>query len=121
RADLRDAQLVRVIVVDPALTSHVDLALPEQDGAVRDRRLRLALDPGKHFAEDRRVTAAAAGEALVVDDVRTGKLELVDSVARAHQMLLTLGADGTLRELAFVTQWPALDDATRRAKYAKYA
>ncbi len=121
RSELADAQLVRVMVIDPALTSYADLALPEHDGPVRDRRLRLALDPAGHFSEDRRVTGAPAGTTLVVDDVRTGKLELVDTLARAHQLLLTLGADGTLRDFAFVTQWHALDEATRRARYSKYA
>lgn len=121
RADLGHAQSVRVIVVDPARTSTVDLALPERAVRPRDLRLRLALAHDGHFAEERRVEAAPAGARLVVEDVRSGKLELVDTTARAHQILLSLGAPDTLREFAFVTQWHALDDATRRARYSKYA
>ena len=121
RGELGAAQLVRVTVVDPALTSSAELALAENDAAHRDLRLRRALDAARHFAEDRRVSGAAAGTTLVVDDVRSGKLELVDTVARAHQVLLTLGGDATLREFAFVAQWHTLDDATRRSRYSKYA
>ena len=121
RAELGSAQSVRVIVVDPALTSTVDLALPETTLQPRDLRLRLALAHDGHFSEERRVEGAPAGARLVVEDLRSGKLELVDTIARAHQVLLALGAEETLREFAFVTQWHTLDDATRRARYTQYA
>jgi len=121
RADLGAAQHLRFLIVDPARTSTTDLALPETDLQARDLRLRLALDPGQHFSEERRVEGASAGSTLVIDDVRSGKLELVDTTARAHQVLLALGAPSTLREFDFVTQWHNLDDSTRRARYGKYA
>jgi hypothetical protein len=121
RADLGAAQLVRAVIVDPALTSDADLALPEVATAHRDRRLRLALDPAGHFAEDRRVEPLPSGAQIVVDDVRTGRLELVSTVARAHQVLLTLGGGDALREFGFVAQWSLLDAAARRDKYSRYA
>jgi hypothetical protein len=120
-ADLGAAQLVQIIVVDPALTSTAELALPEIAPAPRDRRLRLALDSKGHFAEERRVEPLPQGATIVVDDVRTGKLELVDSLARAHQILLTLRSDDALRDFAFVTQWASLGAAEQQRKYAKYA
>jgi len=120
-AELGAAQLVRLVVVDPALTSTADLALAEIAPAHRDRRLRLALDAAGHFAEERRVEALPAGATIVVDDIRTGKLELVDTLARAHQVLLTLGGNEALREFTFVTQWSHLDAAEQQRKYSKYA
>ncbi len=121
RADLGAAQHLRVIIVDPARTSVVDLPLAETSLHARDLRLRLALDPAGHFSEERRVEGAIAGSTLVVEDVRSCKLELVDTTARAHQILLALGAPEPLREFGFVTQWHTLDEATRRARYGKYA
>ncbi len=121
RQSLGPAQHVRLVVVDPALTTTADLALPETAAPPRDRRLRVALDPARHFAEERRVDGVTAGTVVVVDDVRSGKLELVDTVARAHTVLLSLGGDDTLREFSFVAQWPLLDDAARRSRYSKYA
>ena len=121
RGELGVAQTVRVIVVDPASTTVAELRLPETDAAPRDLRLRLALAHDGHFSEERRVDGAVAGAQLVVEDIRSGKLELVDTTARAHQVLLSLGAPDGLREFAFLGQWHALDDATRRARYAKYA
>ena len=120
-AELGAAQLVQAIVVDPLLTSVAELALAPVTTAPRDLRLRLALDPTHHYAEDRSVAPAPSGTPIVIPDVRTGKIELIDTVARAHQLLVTLTGDSDLRELAFVTEWPSLDDATRRAKYGKYA
>ena len=121
RADLGDAQHVLVIVVDPVLTTSADLALPERGLSPRDLRLRLALDHERHFREERRVDGAPAGAVLVVDDLRSGKLELVDTSARALQVLLSLGAPEALREFSFLTEWHALDERTRRARYSKYA
>ncbi len=121
RAELGAAQSVRILVVDPALTSTTDLPLPETSPPSRDLRLRLALAHDQHFSEERRIDGAPAGTKLVIEDLRAGKLELVDTTARAHQLLLSLGVDSTLRDFAFITQWHTLDETTRRARYSKYA
>ena len=121
RAQLGAAQHLRVLVVDPALTTTADLPLPATPLRPRDLRLRLALAHDGHFSEERRVDGVPAGTTLVVDDLRSGKLELVDTTARAHQVLLALGAPEPLREFSFLAQWHTLDDAARRSKYGKYA
>ena len=120
-SELAAAQSVRIILVDPALTSTVDLALPASEVAARDLRLRLALDPAGHFVEDRRAAAAPAGAPIVVEDIRTGKVELIATLGRARGLLQLLGAGEGLEELAFLGAWSSLDDATKRARYSKYA
>lgn len=121
RAQIGAAQHVRVLVVDPGLTSSADLPLPATPLHARDLRLRLALAHDGHFSEERRVDGVDTGATLVVEDLRSGKLELVDTTARVHQVLLALGAPDGLREFNFLTQWHSLDEATRRARYSKYA
>ena len=120
-ADLGAAQSVRILLVDPALTSTLDVALPASEASPRDLRLRLALDPAGHFAEDRRAAAAPAGAPIVVEDVRTGKVELIATLERARGLLQLLGAGNALQELAFLCAWSSFDDATKRARYGKYA
>ncbi len=120
-ADLGDAQRVSALVVDPEILAAADLELPETRPQPRDLRLRLALDPAKHFAEDRGVVGVPAGTPLVVPDVRTGKLELIDTLARAHQLLSTWMDDPSLRELAFVAEWASFEPAKKRTLYSKYA
>ena len=120
-AELGAAQSVRWVVVDPALCSTVESPLPQASPSPRDLRLRLALDPSRHFAEERSVAPALAGEPIAIPDVRTGKVELIGTVGRAHQLLATLAGDESLRELGFVADWASFDDATKRARYGKYA
>jgi hypothetical protein len=121
RGELGAATTVTVLVDDPAGASVRRLALPEAALAPRDLRLRLALDPARHASQHKAIRALGPSDALVIDDLATAKLHLIDSVERAHGYLLALRDDPALRELAFVTRWHTLADAERRALYSKYA
>jgi hypothetical protein len=121
RAELGDATQVTVIVDDPAGTSIRRIELAEPPLATRDLRLMLALDPARHVTQHKAIAPLAAGAQLVIEDLATAKLHLIDSVERAHAYLLALRDDPALRELAFVTRWHTLGDAERRALYGKYA
>jgi hypothetical protein len=121
RAELGDATQVTVIVDDPAGLSIRRIALAEPALAPRDLRLKLALEPARHAAQHKAIAPLAAGDRLVIEDLATAKLHLIDSVERAHAYLLALRDDPALREFAFVTRWHTLGDAERRALYSKYA
>jgi hypothetical protein len=121
RAELGDATQVTVIVDDPAGLSIRRIELAEPPLAPRDLRLKLALDPARHAAQHKAIAPLSAGAQLVIEDLATAKLHLVDSVERAHAYLLALRDDPALRELAFVTRWHTIDDAERRALYGKHA
>ncbi|MEO7734691.1 MAG: hypothetical protein ABIY55_27285, partial [Kofleriaceae bacterium] len=121
RAALGDATTVTVIVVDPAGTTVRRVALAEPALAARDRRLLLALDPARHAAQHKAITPLVAGTRLVIEDLATAQVHLLDSLERAHAYLLALRDDPALRELAFITRWPALGADEQRALYSKYA
>ncbi len=118
---LGDATSVTVIVDDPAGVTLRRIERPEPALAVRDLRLHLALDPARHAAQHKAIVPLVAGARLVIEDLATAQVHLIDSVERAHAYLLSLRDDPALRELAFVTRWHALDDAERRALYSKHA
>ncbi|HEX3763280.1 MAG TPA: hypothetical protein VHW23_31515, partial [Kofleriaceae bacterium] len=120
-AELGGAATVSVIVDDPAGVAVRRIALAEPVLAARDLRLQLALDPDRHATQRKQIVPLVAGETLVIDDLATAKLHLIDSVERAHAYLLALRDDAELREFAFITRWHALPDAERRALYSKYA
>lgn len=120
-AELGCATQVTVIVDDPAGMSMRRIELAERPLAPRDLRLWRALDPDRHATERKTITPLCAGDRLVIEDLATAKLHLIDSVERAHAYLLALRDDPTLREFAFVTRWHALGDAERRELYSKYA
>jgi hypothetical protein len=122
-AELAHATSVVVIVDDPAGMSRRELALSEPVVNAKDLRLRLALDIERHATQRKAVAPLRAGDTLVIEDLATAKLHLIDSVERAHAYLLALGGDAAelLRELAFVTRWHQLADSERRELYSKYA
>lgn len=120
-AELGDATCVTVIVDDPAGVSRRHLALPETPLCTRDLRLHLALAPDVHAKQDKTVAPLSPGEALVIEDLATAKVHLLDTVERAHAYLLALRDDATLREFSFVTRWHVLSDTERRELYSKYA
>lgn len=114
-------QAVKALLIDPVLSSSAELALPATPHSPRDLRLRLALDPTRHYAQERSVVGVVKDTPIVIDDVRTGKVELVDTIAGAHQILLTLTSNDDLRELSFVNEWHKLDASTKNTRYSKYA
>ncbi|HEY1547105.1 MAG TPA: hypothetical protein VGG28_04770, partial [Kofleriaceae bacterium] len=108
--ELGNATMVTLIVDDPRGIDVRYVALPERALAVRDRRLRIALDAAAHATQEKRVVPLVAGARLDIADLATAKLHLIDNVERAHAYLLALGADAALREFAFVTRWHELAD-----------
>ncbi|MFO0546924.1 MAG: hypothetical protein U0271_00985 [Polyangiaceae bacterium] len=120
-AELASAGAARIIVVDPAFSHELVHPLPRPEARARDRRLRDALDPERRFVEDRVLEGAPAGSTITVASVRHGKLELCDSIAKLHTLLLSLSGDETLRKFAFVGGWSSLDLARKQALYAEHA
>ncbi|CAN5849621.1 hypothetical protein BH11MYX3_BH11MYX3_07920 [soil metagenome] len=120
-ADLGGAASVVVIVDDPAGASLRHVRLPESPLEPRDLRLRLALDPERHATQTKAIAPLTAGDRLVIEDLATAKVHLVDSVERAHGYLMSLREDATLREMSFITRWHTLADGERREQYSKYA
>src|SRR5205814_586213 len=80
RAALGTATEVTIIVDDPAGAAVRRAALPEVPLAPRDLRLRLALDPDRHATQKKVISPLVAGRQLVIEDLATAKLHLIDSV-----------------------------------------
>jgi hypothetical protein len=120
-AELGRATTVTVIVDDPAGATRRSVALPEPALEARDLRLAVALDPARHATQRKAIAPLRPGGTLVIEDLATAKVHLVDSLERAHAYLLALRDDATLRELVFVTRWHVLPDGERRELYSKYA
>jgi len=120
RSALGNRSQVRFVAVDPvAGVAAREVALPEQAGKHKDVRLRLGLDASAHFTEQRQAAPLLAGEALVVEDVTTAKVEVFDSLGRAFQLLRTLGSHDDLAKFAFVIEWPKLSRAEKCKKLSE--
>ncbi|MFN0247471.1 MAG: hypothetical protein ACKV2T_11345 [Kofleriaceae bacterium] len=120
-ADLGRSAHVVIVVDDPGGYCVRYVPLPERPLDPRDLRLRLALDPARHVSQKKEILPLVAGQRIVIEDLATAKIHLVDSLEKAHGYLLALRDDATLREFSFVTKWHELPDHERREKYSKYA
>jgi len=88
---------------------------------VRDLRLLDALDPAKHFTEQKNISVARAGVPFVINDLTTSKHEVYDSLGKVYMLYATLSNDATLREFAFILNWPKMKPEEKREMYSKYA
>lgn len=121
RAALAGHQLLTVVATNALGLVSRQLPLPEVEIEPRDLRLHAGLDASGHFVKRKQRSSLALGDELTLDDMRTAKLETIDSLGKAHALLVTLSGDAHLREFEFVTRWPSLTPEEQRAKYSKYA
>ncbi len=116
----RSAHVV-IVVDDPGGNSVRHVPLAERPLDPRDLRLRLALDPERHVSQKKEILPLVEGQRIVIEDLATAKIHLVDNLEKAHSYLLALRDDATLREFSFITKWHTLPDHERRERYSKYA
>ncbi len=116
------ANQVRIVAVDPSggVVSR-DLFLPEAATEHRDLRLRLGLDPARHFTEKKEATALDAGGRLVIENLTTSRIEVYDTLGRAFSLYRTLSGIAALDAFEFIARWPGLGEEERRAKYSEFA
>nr|MBA3501778.1 hypothetical protein [Deltaproteobacteria bacterium] len=120
-AELGNAVCVTIFVEDQSGVSMRRTYIPDSELVPRDLRLVVALDPERHAAQRKRIEPLVEGQTLVIEDLATAKVHIIDTVERAHAYLLALRDDPTLREFSFVTRWHTLADAERRELYSKFA
>jgi len=120
---LLDKQHVRVLAVDTENSVARELTLAEVKPALRDLRLaeQRGLDPKQHYTQQKKVTPAAQGKPFVLRDVTTTRFETFDSLRKVYRLYVTVSGNATLREFAFVLNWPKLKDDEKRKLYSKYA
>ena len=113
--------LTQLVLVDPLTTVGVVVDLPGSAVGSRDLRLAKSLDAATRPTKQKRVTLLQAGQELVLEDASSSRLEVVDTIAKAHQMLGTLAPDGRWAEFAFLTRWDKLKEAEKKELYSKHA
>ena len=91
---------VQVVVVDPLTTVSRVVHLPAVGLATVDLRLAKSLDPAGRPTKQKRVTLLQAGQELVLEDAASSRLEVVDTVEKAHRLLGTLVPDSRWAEFS---------------------
>ena len=119
--ELGGRQHIRIAAVDPENTVYRELSLAETAPKFTRQDLVLALDPKKHFAEQKRITPLLKGADFVLADIATSPMELYDTLGRVYGLQVTLSGNATLKEFGFILGWPKLKDDKKRELYSKYA
>ncbi len=114
-------QQLHFVAVDAERTVYRTVALAEVPFNILDLRLSNGLDPKSHFTQQKRITALAPGEKLVLADLATSRLEVYDSVPRLYSLYSALKTDANLQEFRFLLEWPKLAIEKKRELYSKYA
>ncbi len=112
---------VQALAIDPFDSVCRELALPDTPPAHRDLRQLRPLDPARHYSEQKSIDTVKAGADFAVEDIRSARFEVYDSLASVYSLLATLSDNTTLTEFNFILGWPDLDADRQRELYAKYA
>lgn len=121
RAKLGPRQELHVCAVDELNTVYRELALPETAEKYRDLRLVKPLDKEKHFTERKNISIVGKGQDFAIEDTRTAKVEVYDSLAKVFALYSTISGDANLAEFRFILDWPDLKEKERLELYSKYA
>ncbi len=120
---LGDKHFLRIVVADRLETVVRTVVLEEQPLKFRDLRLssELALDPEQHFTRQKQYSVLRADELFELPDVASARFQQYESLADVYRYYLTLTGDETLREFAFLMEWPTKSDEEKFELYTQYA
>ncbi len=122
RAQLGHAAFLVAVALDPCHAVRATAALGDPKPALRNLRLAAPLDPNRPFAEVKTAVALAAGRTLEIPDASMARMEIVDTVARAWQLLSTLATNQpALRDFSFIPRWASLPATEKLDLYSKFA
>jgi hypothetical protein len=121
RSRLGGRSQVYAVLCDGENWAARELALADAPMQPRDRALRRTLPAEQHLVERKIVTPLPGQGTLAIEDIRSTRLELYDSVGKVYRLFKALNDNDALREFAFITDWPKLPDEKKRELYGKYA
>jgi hypothetical protein len=121
RKTLGNHSYLRLVAVDPFTVVCRHLALPDVPLALRDLRLPVAMDPQKHFTEQKVVTVIPTNGVLELKDITTSEFNLYDSLDKVYNLLSTLSGNPTLADFRFILRWPELAPKEKQDNFSKYA
>ena len=118
-------QQFRIVAFDGAVTTSREVLRAPRPIAVRDERLADGLDPARPMTQQRQIKVLEAGDELVIRDGPNADAQTFQTLGDVFRLYATMtaGAPGrsSLEPFEFLTRWPALDAAEKRALYSEYA
>lgn len=112
---------LQIIAIDGFDVAYRELSLPEVTEKHQDLRLARALEPDKHFSQQKNISILAKNESLVIEDISTARVEIYDSLPSAYRLLATLNPNSDFAQFAFITGWADLKEPEKLELYSKHA
>lgn len=121
RTNLGSHAMIHVVAVDPVSTTTRSITLPEQPAVFSDLRFNKGLDPARHFTQQKQVSILDPGANFKLEDITGSRFESYDTLGKVYGLYATLSKNQTLREFAFITNWPKLKPEEKRSLYSKHS
>jgi len=118
--ELGNHVLIQAVACDPLQTVTKTLRLNAPDLKIVDQRLLKGLNPAGKFLREKKVSVLAKGEPFTVEDIRSSKFEIYDSLAKIHNLFFTLNKDAALAEFSFLAGWSKLKPEEKRTLLSKH-
>jgi predicted transcriptional regulator len=114
-------QHLHIIAVDGEATSYAELSLAEKDESYKSISMNRALDPKRHFSEQKNISVISMNDKLEIADMTTAKLEVFDSLSSVYQLFSSINKNENLAEFNFIINWPELNEKKQLELYSKYS
>ncbi|MCH2205497.1 MAG: hypothetical protein MK132_06475 [Lentisphaerales bacterium] len=114
-------EMVHVFLFDNNYHQYHKVFLPEQKHPYQDTRLKVILNPEKHFVETKKISLLKKDEPFTVKSISSAKVQTYDSLQKVYDLFKTLHADKHLIEFSFILDWPTLEENKKKELYSKYA
>jgi len=119
--DFGAKQQLHVVAVDDDEIIYREMSLPMSADQPRDLRLDRALDPTKHFAEQKNISIVASGAQFRIEDITTAKMEAYDSLESVYRLFSTLSTNPNLAEFSFILDFVGQNIEKKHELYSKHA
>jgi hypothetical protein len=117
-----NAQAIRIVVVDLFSVSQAQVLRQLRPLKAEDQRLKLALDPEKHYLQSREIEILEKGDPLIIEDVLSAQFQQYDELSDVFGLYQGLGNDATkLRKFRFVLDWPKKTPEEKQSLYSEFA
>ncbi|MCX6874525.1 MAG: hypothetical protein NTW21_12080 [Verrucomicrobia bacterium] len=120
-ADFAGCQFIEIIAADEFASDALQLPLPANDTALRERRLARPLDPAIHYLATRNAAVLTKGKDATIENLLDADWRAFTTLTEAHQLLHGFTASDILREFTFLTMWPDLTENQKLDLLAKHA
>ncbi len=114
-------QQLHIIAMDSINTVYREISFDEQSESFDDLRLSRSFASDKHYTERDSISVVHSGDNFEVNDIKTSKVEVYDSLTRVYNLFVTLSNNPDLIEFGFIQNWPTLSHDKKLEYYSKYA